>query len=219
MNPRSLTLATAGILALALLGFIGYRQFIAPAQSVNASEASGYADQPTLGRPDAPVKLILFENFLCEHCKAFEEDVFPRIESEYIETGKVEAYYVNLAWGPENATTAGLAGECAYRQNEDAFWDYKSALFAAQADHEGAWAATDNLVTIARENVPALNPEELRSCIENAQYLSEVQRDLELAETVGVRGTPSLVIGNQGFESPSYEILSEAIDEQLAGRE
>lgn len=219
MNPRNLTLATVGVLVLALLGFLGYSQFIAPDGGVNAGAASGYADQPTLGREDAPVKLILFENFLCEHCKAFEEEAFPRIRSNYIETGQVEAYYVNLAWGPENATTAGLAGECAYRQDEAAFWGYKSALFEAQTDHEGSWATTDNLVTIARENVPTLDADALRTCIEDERYLDEVQRDLALGETVGVRGTPSLVIGDQGFQGPSYEAIANAIDQQLAGRD
>ena len=219
MNPRNLTLATAGVLVLALLGFLGYSQFIARTEGVSAGEASGYADQPTLGSEDAPVKLILFENFLCEHCKAFEEEAFPRIRSNYIETGEVEAYYVNLAWGPENATTAGLAGECAYQQNEEAFWDYKSALYDAQADHEGSWATTDNLVTIARENVPALDADALRTCIEEERYVDEVQRDLDLGDTVGIQGTPSLVIGNQGLQGPSYEAIANTIDQQLAGRD
>ena len=219
MTVRNLTLLTAGVLVLAMLGFLGYRQFIAPTGGVNAGGASGYAGQPTLGREDAPVKLILFENFLCEHCKAFEEEAFPRIRNEYIETGQVEAYYVNLAWGPENATTAGLAGECAYRQHEEAFWDYKSALFAAQGDHEGAWATTENLVTIARETVLALDADALRACIEEERYRDEVQRDLDLGEAVGVRGTPSLVIGDEGFQGPSYETVAAAIEERLAGRE
>ena len=219
MNPRRLTFATAGVLVLALLAFIAYRQFLAPTGGVSAGAASGYADQPTLGSEDAPVKLILFENFLCEHCKAFEEEAFPKIRSNYIETGQVEAYYVNLAWGTENATTAGLAGECAYRQDEEAFWEYKSALFEAQTDHEGSWATTDNLVTIARDNVPALDADALRACIEDERYLDEVQRDLELGESVGIRGTPSLVIGDQGLQGPSYDVVATAIDQQLAGRD
>ena len=216
MTIRRITLATAGVLVLGLLGFIGYRQLIAPTGGMSGASGSDYADQPTLGRPDAPVKLILFENFLCEHCKAFEESVFPRIRSEYIETGKVEAYYVNLAWGAESATTAGLAGECAFRQDEEGFWDYKSALFDSQTDHDGAWASIDALVTIARDNVAALDADSLRTCIEDGRYLAEVQRDLELGETVGVRGTPSLVVGDQGFEAPSYETLARAIDQQLS---
>lgn len=215
MTQRRLTLATVAVLALVVVGFLAYRQFLAPAAIVSAP-ASGYAGQPTLGRADAPVKLILFENFLCEHCKAFEEGVFPRIQRDYIDTGQVQAYYVNLAWGAESATTAGLAGECAYRQDERAFWEYKRALYAAQDDHAGAWAGPANLVAIA-ESVPALDAAELRACLADGRYLSEVQRDLELGDRVGVRGTPSIVVGTQGFEAPSYETLASAIERELAG--
>ncbi len=215
MTQRRLTLATLALLALIVVGFVAYRQFLAPAATVSAP-TGGYAGQPTLGRVDAPVKLILFENFLCEHCKAFEEGVFPRIKSDYIDTGQVQAYYVNLAWGSESATTAGLAGECAYRQDELAFWEYKRALYAAQDDHDGAWATSANLVAIAR-SVPALDAEELRACLADGRYLNEVQRDLELGDLVGVRGTPSIVVGTQGFEAPSYETLADAIERELAG--
>lgn len=216
MTQRRLTLATIAVLALIAGGFLAYRQFFAPAATVSAP-ASGYAGQPTLGRANAPVKLILFENFLCEHCKAFEEGVFPRIQRDYIDTGQVQAYYVNLAWGSENATSAGLAGECSYRQDELAFWEYKRVLYAAQTDEAGDWASTDNLVAIAR-SVPALDAAELRACLADGRYLSEVQRDLELGDRVGVRGTPSIVVDTQGFEAPSYETLAGAIERALGER-
>ncbi|MBX3142391.1 MAG: DsbA family protein [Trueperaceae bacterium] len=219
MNLKVLTLMTAGGVLFVVLGYLVYRQFVGTAVGTSASVDSGYSDQPRLGHRDAPVKLILFENFLCEHCRAFEETVFPRIRSDYIETGRVEAYYVNLAWGPEGATTAGLAGECAFRQAPEAFWEYKGAIYAAQVDDGGAWATSYNLVAIARESVSALDPEELLACIEDRRYLAEVRRDLDLGDRIGVRGTPSVVVGNQGWEAPSYETLAHAIDRQLSNRE
>ena len=109
-RTQRLTLTTAVLLALALLGTLLYLQF-RPGPNLNVQEGGGYEGQPTLGRPRAPVKLILFENFLCEHCKAFEADTFGRLEEAYIGTGQVEAYYVNLAWGNESAVTAGRARE------------------------------------------------------------------------------------------------------------
>lgn len=219
MNSRKLTLATAAVLALALLSVLGYQLVNPTADIANAGSPDGYAGQPTLGRADAPVKMILFENFLCDHCKAFEAEVFPRIRSEFIDTGQVQAFYINLAWGSQNATTAGLAGECAYTQDEEAFWDYKSALYAAQSDHSGEWATTSNLVNIARDSAPTLAADDLRSCIEEERYLTEVQRDLELGDTVGVSGTPSVIIGNLGYEGPGYDTVAAAINEQLAQQE
>ena len=210
-GSQKLTLATLGVVALAVLGFIAYSLFSANNLSVAAPE-SGYADQPTLGRADAPVKLILFENFLCDHCAGFEAEAFPQLKRDYIDTGKVEVYYVNLAWGEERAELAGLAGECAYRQDRAAFWTYKSALYEAQT----AWQDIGDLTRLAQDVTP-LDASELSTCIETAQYQAEVQRDLDLAERVGVTGTPTLVLGDQGFEAPSYTELARAIDAQLNG--
>jgi protein-disulfide isomerase len=205
-SAKRLTLVTAIILLVAVIAAVlwfALRPDFTPAPV-------GYEDQPTLGQKSAPVKIILFENFMCEHCKAFEEEVFPQLERDYIATGKVEVYYVNLAWGSEQAELSALAGECAYRQDETAFWNFKSAMYEVQ----GSWQTLDDLLAVAGASydVPAL-----RQCIEEKRFASEVQRDLDLADTVGVQGTPSIVVGNQGFEAPDYDTIRAAIEVQLSG--
>jgi protein-disulfide isomerase len=215
MNARVLTLVTALVLLGGLAGFIIARRTAAGEGPVLA-QAGGYDDQPTLGDDDAPVKVILFENFLCEHCKAFEEDAFARLKRDYIDTGKVQAFYVNLAWGEEDAFNAGLAGECAYRQDEAAFWPYKSALFRAQGGEGESWATVDTLVRVAEESAPELDAADLRTCITEKRYQSEVERDIALGDYVGVQGTPSIIVGDEGFQNPRFAALQTAIDGPLA---
>lgn len=216
MNPRVLTLVTALVLLGGLAGFIIARRTATTGEVPALADAGSYEDQPTLGDDDAPVKVILFENFLCEHCKAFEEDAFTQLKRDYIDTGKVQAFYVNLAWGEEDAVNAGLAGECAYRQNEAAFWRYKTALFRAQGGEGETWATVDTLVRVAEESVPELDAADLRACITGKRYESEVERDLELGDYVGVEGTPSIVVDDEGFQNPSFAALQDAIDGRLA---
>lgn len=217
MNARVLTLVTTLVLIGGLVGFIVTRRTAATGEVPALADAGGYDDQPTLGDDAAPVKVILFENFLCGHCKAFEEDAFARLKRDYIDTGKVQAYYVNLAWGEEDAFNAGLAGECAYRQDEAAFWPYKSALFRAQGDEGETWATVDTLVRVAEESVPDLDATDLRACITEGRFEAEVERDLELADYVGVQGTPSIIVNEEGFQNPSFAALKNAIDDRLAG--
>lgn len=209
-RAQFLTVVTA-VLVLGVAAIAAAFLFTRP-QAFATTQVDSYAGQPTLGDPDAPVKLILFENFLCEHCRAFETDVFPRLKREYIDTGEVQAIYVNLAWGEEQAELAALAGECAYQQNEQAFWEFKKELYQAQ----GHWQTVADLEALA-EAVPELDSAELRQCTRQAETQSEVDRDLALADYVGVSGTPSLVIGNQGYEAPSFETLQAAIEAQGAG--
>ena len=211
-RPQKLTLATLVVLILATLGWLVYLLLVPRNNPLASTPPLGYEGQPTLGDDDAPVKVIFFENFLCDHCRALEAEVMPQLRRDYIDTGKVEAYYVNLAWGGERAGLAGLAGECAYAQNEAAFWDYKSALYGAQE----TWQGVGGLAELAQD-VDALDAAELRICIEEGHFRDEVQRDLDLAERIGVQGTPSLVVGNQGFQGPSYVTLRREIEAQLRG--
>lgn len=180
-------------------------------KAFTTAETSYYAGQPTLGNAEAPVKLILFENFMCEHCREFETDVFPQLRRDYIDTGRVEAYYVNLAWGSQRAELGGLAGECAYSQNETAFWTYKRFLY----EQQGSWQNAADLAALA-DTIPELDGERLEACIAQGETRSELERDLAVGEHVGVEGTPSVVIGDQGFEAPSLEVLRRAIERQQA---
>ena len=206
---QKLTLGTLAVFTLGLLGYLAYALLSPQDDPLPAPAQNGYAGQPTLGQDDAPVKLILFENFLCEHCKALEQELFPQLKRDYVDTGKVELYYVNLAWGEERSTLAGLAGECAYQQDEALFWDYKTALYDAQE----SWQDVSDLAGLAVDS--GLDGGDLRTCVEEERYAAEVQRDLDLADQVGVQGTPSLVIGNQGLQGPSYDVLKRALDAEL----
>ena len=210
-QAQRFTLITALIVIVAALGASLYLQ-LRPEPSVSVQDG-GYEGQPVLGSARAPLKVIVFENFLCERCKVFETEVFGPLKRDYIDTGKVEAYYVNLAWGDETAVTAGRAGECAFEQDEAAFWDYKKALFAAQG--ADGWATLEKVLTVAEE-VEGLEPTELKTCITEGQTQPEVTRDMTLADYVGVTGTPSVIVGTQGFEAPSYKDLKAQLDAQLA---
>jgi protein-disulfide isomerase len=213
---RILTLVTALIVLGGVAGFMVAQRLgrTPPVPAVNT--LGGYENQPALGEDNAPVKVILFENFLCEHCQAFEEAAFSQLKRDYIDTGKVQAYYINLAWGEADAVDAGLAGECAYRQDADAFWTYKTALFRAQGAEGESWATVDTLVRVAQESVPELDADDLRACITSKRHQSEVDRDIELGDYVGVEGTPSIVVGNEGFANPTFATLKDAIDQRLA---
>ena len=210
-RTQRFTLITAAIVVVAALGAFLYLQ-LRPAPNLEV-QTSGYEGQPTLGNTRAPVKVVLFENFLCERCKLFETEVFEPLKRDYIDTGKVEVYYVNLAWGNKTAVTAGRAGECAFKQNPAAFWPYKRALFAAQG--ADGWATLDKVVEVAG-SVEGLEPTSLKTCITEGQTQPEVTRDMTLADYVGVTGTPSVIIGSRGLEAPSYKELRAQLDAQLA---
>ena len=220
MNAQRLTVVTAVVVALALVGIIAYSRFQPRADAavttpVAATGELSYEGQPALGDAAAPVKLAVFEDFKCPACKFFEDNVFPGLERDYLDTGRAQLVFVNFPFIGPDSTTAAVAGECAYRQNEAAFWEYKTVLYRAQGAERAEWATPARLEELA-QNVGDLDAAELRTCIDEQRYAAEVTSDLDMAQAVGVNSTPSLFVNGTKLEAANdYEAVKEAIDAAL----
>jgi protein-disulfide isomerase len=141
-----------------------------------------------LGKADAPVTMVEFTDFECPFCRAFHLSSFDQIKREFIDTGKLR--YVSrdypLSFHP-NASPAARAARCAVEQGK--FWELRHALLVNNA----ALGGVDGIVAIARG--VGLNEAPLRSCIASSKYDSQIQADLTFADSIGVNGTPTFVIG------------------------
>jgi len=218
-NTQRLTLITAIIVALAIVGIIIYSRFQPSTTTATTTPTNGelsYDDQPRLGEADAPITLAVFEDFKCPACKFFEESVLPQIKRDYIDSGQASIYYFNFPFLGPDSTTAALAGECAYKQNEAAFWDYKTIIFRAQGAESEEWARPSRLEELA-SNLGDLDAADLRTCIDEERHADEVSADRQIGVDVGVTGTPGLFINGQKVENANnYNEVKAAIDEALA---
>ena len=85
--------------------------------------------QPTLGDPNAPVTIVVFSDFQCPFCAKAERSVEKKLLGSY--QGKAKLVFKNLplhqihSW----ADSAAIAGECAFRENNAAFWAVHNAFF------------------------------------------------------------------------------------------
>ena len=129
---------------------VGEGEFVVP-----ATEAP--VDGRLLGNPDAPVRIVAFEDFSCSHCATFSRETKPLLEAEYINAGLVSIEYRHLAIIGPDSERAGAASECAADQN--LFWPYHDILFARQGGP--GWASNGNLKDFAREMNDALDGEGL----------------------------------------------------------
>lgn len=116
LSPQKVTLYTIGLFVVALVALIAWQR-LAPTPAAPAAPFAGdfnLENQPLIGDPDAPVTIVAFEDFKCPVCKQFEEDVYPQIVNELVETGQANMYFMNFQFIGPDSTTAGIAGECAY---------------------------------------------------------------------------------------------------------
>jgi len=174
--------------------------------------------QPTLGPADATVEVIEFGDFKCPACKAFHDQVFPQLKSNYIDTGQIEFTFLNfpLPLG-QDSWTAADAAECVYQQvGNEAFWGYYSAVYANQGPESQTWATPDLLVQLAQDYTDAeIDTDSLRQCIDDQEYRDEVEHDRNMGLSANIPGTPAIFVNGRQMSDFSYSTISSAIDEEL----
>lgn len=180
-----------------LLALIGL--FIAPisAFAQSSHDAIPYEELPRMGDQNAPVKVVEFADFKCPHCKTFTTTVFPKLKQEFIDSGIVAFYYLSFPVISQDSVTAGAAASAVYDMyGADAFWDFQKALYRNQGNPGTRWATPEYLSSLAASVVSEADPEEVRRVLESDEYVSAVRRDLEVGQALGVRGTPTIVVGD-----------------------
>lgn len=210
VNSRNLTTATLAILGALILVYIIVLQFDGNGGTSGSTDFR-ISEQPMLGDPDAPVTIVAFEDFKCPVCKSFEQTVVPRIEQELIETGEANFVFINYQFLGPDSTTAGIAGECVFHQDEELFWEYKTILYRVQGDERETWATPARLVDVANEYVPDIDTEELSQCIDERRYEDEVVRDREIAQASGATGTPAVFVNGEMLPDWNFDTIERAV--------
>jgi protein-disulfide isomerase len=166
------------------------------------------------GDSAAPVWLVVVSDFQCPYCKVWHDETAPRIEREYVRTGKVRVAYLNFPINSHrNAWPAHEAAMCAAEQ--DRFWPVADALFATQAAWKGrgdAAAYFDSLTSTL-----SLDHDRLQRCIADGKLRPLIQADFDRSQRIGVGSTPSFFIGDRMLiGAQPFEAFKSALDAAIA---
>ncbi|MGE2835634.1 DsbA family protein [Mycobacterium sp. SMC-4] len=162
---------------------------------------------------DEPKAVVsIYEDFLCPHCGAFEQQFGPTI-NKLVDAGAIAAdyYMVGILDRPQNKnypSRAGAAAYCVADESVDAFRRFHAALFAQQPGEVGA-AYPDNkrLIEVARQaGVTGSVPD----CINKGTYEDMVRG---LASATGIKSTPSVRINGEDYQYSTPEALVAKIKE------
>ncbi|CAI6019432.1 DsbA family protein [Cohnella sp. JJ-181] len=158
-----------------------------------------YETLPTIGQADAPVKLVEFGDFKCISCKVFNDEIYPQLKKDFIDTGKVSFSFMNFTIiSPQtDSRTAALAAQAVYHQSNDEFWNFYHAVYENQGSEGDTWATSDFLVKLARDKSLKLDFDKLKKDIDDATYKSEVDKHIKIARDNNFTGTPTLVLNGK----------------------
>ena len=151
------------------------------------------------GTTEPKAVVSLYEDFLCPHCRDFEQKFGPTI-NQLIDSGAIAAdyYMVAILDSPSNdnySSRAAGAAYCVADENKDAFRRFHAALYAQQPGETGASFPDDaRLIEVARQagaggTVP--------DCINKGKYVPMVEG---LASASAIQSTPTIKINGQDFD-------------------
>ncbi|MGE0553827.1 MAG: DsbA family protein [Gemmatimonadales bacterium] len=146
----------------------------------------------TIGSASAPVTVYEMSDFQCPFCRQHALGVFPALEKEYVESGKVKWVFINypLTSIHPNAVAAASFAMCSARH--DRFWPAHELLFR----HQELWAPLQNPAPFLLTLVDSLSlpREAMNSCLSKGETVTQIQSDADRAAQSGARSTPTFYI-------------------------
>src|ERR1700709_2460490 len=195
MIPRAAFTAALSLTGLAALaGLSPFRLFgDALAQNATAADVAKPVSLPdmAIGPANASVTMTEYASMTCPHCAHFNETVFPKIKSEYIDSGKMR--YVFREFPLDIKAAAGsMPARCIAKDDSGKYFAVIDMLFRQQND----WVlknTTETLTRIGKEAGPS--QQAVEDCLKDQSLLDKMAADQKFAnEVLKVNSTPTFFI-------------------------
>ncbi len=190
LNRRNILKAGA---ALAVLP--GLAATVASAQETSVDVTKLMVPPPlgdrVLGNPDAKVTMIEYASATCPHCAHFSNNTFPKLKTEYIDTGKVKYIFREFPFD-DLALAAFMLARCAPK---DKYYPMIEVLYEQQEK----WTHNDpkaELFKIAK--LAGFTEESFNACLKNTEVAKGIIQGRDKAEKdFGVNSTPTFFINGK----------------------
>jgi protein-disulfide isomerase len=188
--------AALSLTGLAALAGLSPLRLFADAMAQGASDVAKPVSLPdmALGPADASVTIVEFASMTCPHCAAFNEQVFPKIKSEYVDTGKVRYVFREFPLDIKAAAGSMLA-RCIAKDDSSKYFAVIDMLFRQQND----WVlknTTDTLTRIGKQ--AGLSQQAVEDCLKDQALLDKIAADQKYAsEVLKVDSTPTFFLNGE----------------------
>ena len=216
ITRRAFTAALSLTGLAALAGFSPLRLINgAMAQSATAADVAKPVSLPdmALGPADASVTIVEYASMTCPHCAAFTENVFPKIKSEFIDTGKIRFVFREFPLDIKAAAGSMLA-RCIAKDDAAKYFAVIDLLFKQQTEWAGP-KTTEILKRIGKQ--AGLSEQNVEDCLKDQALLDKIAADQKYAsEVLKVDSTPTFFINGEKIKGEtSFEEFDKKIKSLL----
>src|SRR6201989_3232850 len=214
ITRRAFTAALSLTGLAALIGFSPLR-LIADAMAQSAADVAKPVSLPdmALGPANATVTITEYASMTCPHCAAFNEQGFPKIKAEYIDTGKVR-YIVREFPLDIKAAAGSMLSRCIANGDAPKYFAVTDMLFRQQND----WVVKNTTETLTRIGKQAgLTQQQVEACLQDQALLDKIAADQKYAsEVLKVDSTPTFFINGEKIKGEtSFDEFAKKINAAL----
>jgi protein-disulfide isomerase len=210
ITRRAFTAALSLTGLAAVAGFSPFR-LIAEAMAQSAADVAKPVSLPdmALGPANATVTITEYASMTCPHCAVFNAEVFPKIKSTYIDTGKIR--YVFREFPLDIKAAAGsMLSRCIAKDDSAKYFAVTDMLFKQQSD----WVMKNTTETLTRIGKQAgLSQQQVENCLKDQALLDKIVADQKYAsEVLKVDSTPTFFINGEKIKGEtSFEEFDKRI--------
>lgn len=177
-----------------------------PPVSVNIKDVNT-ANEPYIGKTDAPITMAFWSDFQCPYCKAFEVGGIPQITipaalpeliTKYVDTGKLKIVFKDYPFLGNDSVTAAEYGRSIWALYPDQYFAWRTAMYKAQ-DQEGdqGFGNATSIDQLIKSQFPKIDDAKVIADItaNKATYDAAMTADRNEGDTFGITGTPGFIVG------------------------
>lgn len=211
----------AAIVIIAILATISVFQSVNEPLNLDMGQTHGTVStamgSPIFGSDSAPITIIEFGDYQCHQCYNWFHNTKDSVVENYIETGKANLVFVDLAFLGRDSPRAAAATYCAEEQGK--YWEFHDLLYTSQEGIDSGWANSERLKAFAFSL--GLDMELFDSCIDSGKFNKRVQFNINEAKKQGASATPTFIIVNSNGQQQKlvgaqpYTVFKDVIDSMI----
>ena len=166
------------------------------------------------GSDSAPVEFVEYASLTCPACAAFHANVYPKLNKEYIETGKIKFIHREIYFD-RAGLWAALTARCTDEVNR--YFGMLDLLYSEQpiwSRYESSDKIVDALLKISAKS--GVEKAKTISCLEDKEKALDLVNEFQIyVNKDAIESTPTFIINGKKYENRSYDELKKIIDKEL----
>jgi protein-disulfide isomerase len=149
----------------------------------------GFFDDPYFGSNNTGKIMIIYTDLNCKTCRDFLSLTLPKLKKQFRYSEEIQIRIRDFPLS--NSLTSRLLGMGAHCAGEKGkYWEFLDAIISSEIKSER------DVIQLAG-NIMGLDAESISACIKSDKYLREIELDKEHGKSLGIKGTPGIIIGKK----------------------